>query len=51
MWISTLQAVGLIDIAKLLITRDSVKMVVYVKNNILRRFQLHQSIIKCRFRF
>lgn len=30
MWIS-IQAVGLIDIAKLLITRDSVKMVVYVK--------------------
>jgi len=29
-WIS-IQAVGLIDIAKLLITRDSVKMVVYVK--------------------
>ena len=31
MWIS-IQAIGLIDIAKLLITRDSVKMVVYVKN-------------------
>lgn len=30
MWIS-IQAIGLIDIAKLLITRDSVKMVVYVK--------------------
>lgn len=29
-WIS-IQAVGLVDIAKLLITRDSVKMVVYVK--------------------
>lgn len=29
-WIS-IQAVGLIDIAKLLITRDSVKMVVYIK--------------------
>ncbi len=29
-WIS-IQAVGLLDIAKLLITRDSVKMVVYVK--------------------
>ncbi len=29
-WIS-IQAVGLIDIAKLLITRDSIKMVVYVK--------------------
>jgi len=30
MWIS-IQAIGLIDIAKLLITKDSVKMVVYVK--------------------
>lgn len=29
-WIS-IQAVGLVDVAKLLITRDSVKMVVYVK--------------------
>ena len=29
-WIS-IQAIGLVDIAKLLITRDSVKMVVYVK--------------------
>ncbi len=29
-WIS-IQAIGLIDIAKLLITRDSVKMVVYIK--------------------
>ncbi len=34
-WIS-IQAVGLIDIAKLLITRDSVKMVVYVKKQYFR---------------
>ena len=34
-WIS-IQAVGLIDIAKLLITKDSVKMVVYVKKQFFK---------------
>jgi len=34
-WIS-IQAVGLIDIAKLLITRDSVRMVVYIKKQYFR---------------
>lgn len=34
-WIS-IQAVGLIDIAKLLITRDSVKMVVYIKKQFFK---------------